>query len=195
MMQSKKKIAIFFPGIGYHTDKPLLYYSKKLARKYGYEIVEVNYGALPEKVKGSGEKMREAYALALKNSQDQLQNIDFSLYEQVLFVSKSLGTAVAATYAGMKNISARQVYYTPVDASFEVIAKEGIVFHGTADDWADTSRIREECEKRNMPLFLTEGANHSLETGDVQTDLENLKKIMKETENYIAQETERRMND
>lgn len=24
------KLAIFFPGIGYHTDKPLLYYSRKL---------------------------------------------------------------------------------------------------------------------------------------------------------------------
>lgn len=29
----EKKIAVLFPGIGYHTDKPLLYYSKKLARK------------------------------------------------------------------------------------------------------------------------------------------------------------------
>ena len=27
-----KKIAVLFPGVGYHTDKPLLYYSKKLAK-------------------------------------------------------------------------------------------------------------------------------------------------------------------
>lgn len=25
-----KKICVVFPGIGYHTDKPLLYYSKKI---------------------------------------------------------------------------------------------------------------------------------------------------------------------
>ena len=48
----EKKIAVLFPGIGYHTDKPLLYYSKKLARKRGYEIVEVKYGPLPSGVKG-----------------------------------------------------------------------------------------------------------------------------------------------
>lgn len=26
-----------FPGIGYHCDKPLLYYSRKLAQECGYE--------------------------------------------------------------------------------------------------------------------------------------------------------------
>ena len=26
------KLAVIFPGIGYHTDKPLLYFGKKLAR-------------------------------------------------------------------------------------------------------------------------------------------------------------------
>ena len=40
-MKTKKKIAVLFPGIGYHTDKPLLYYGKKLAGERGYEIVEI----------------------------------------------------------------------------------------------------------------------------------------------------------
>ena len=31
------KAAVFFPGIGYHCDKPLLYYSRKLAKECGYE--------------------------------------------------------------------------------------------------------------------------------------------------------------
>lgn len=184
-MDQKKKMAVFFPGIGYHTDKPLLYYSKKLAKKYGYTIVEAVYGELPDRVKGSGEKMRVAYECALKNVEEQLDSIDFTGYEAVLFVSKSLGTAVAATYAAKRRVLCKQVYYTPVNASFEAIQKEGIVFHGTADDWADTELIRKECEKRQMPLYLTEGANHSLETGDVQKDLKNLAEIMKDTEDYI----------
>ena len=29
-----KKIAVVFPGVGYHADKPLLYYSRKLAAQY-----------------------------------------------------------------------------------------------------------------------------------------------------------------
>ena len=31
------KAAVFFPGIGYHCDKPLLYYSRKLSQECGYE--------------------------------------------------------------------------------------------------------------------------------------------------------------
>ena len=36
-----KKICVVFPGIGYHTDKPLLYYSKKYMIAHGYDIVDV----------------------------------------------------------------------------------------------------------------------------------------------------------
>ena len=39
----EKKLAVIFPGVGYHSDKPLLYYSKKLAKNHGYEIKEVKY--------------------------------------------------------------------------------------------------------------------------------------------------------
>ena len=28
----ENKLAVIFPGIGYHTDKPLLYYGKKLVK-------------------------------------------------------------------------------------------------------------------------------------------------------------------
>ena len=39
-----KKTAVIFPGIGYHTDKPLLYYSRKIAASQGYNVIEVPYG-------------------------------------------------------------------------------------------------------------------------------------------------------
>ena len=31
------KLVVCFPGIGYHCDKPLLYYSRKLAATAGYD--------------------------------------------------------------------------------------------------------------------------------------------------------------
>ena len=37
------KLAILFPGIGYHTDKPLLYYSKKILKNMDYEIKEIHF--------------------------------------------------------------------------------------------------------------------------------------------------------
>ena len=55
--ERKRGLAVFFPGIGYHTDKPLLYYGKKLAAAYGCEIMEMSYGELPTHIKGNHEKM------------------------------------------------------------------------------------------------------------------------------------------
>lgn len=38
------KLSVVFPGIGYHADKPLLYYSAKAAAECGWqERVNVNY--------------------------------------------------------------------------------------------------------------------------------------------------------
>ena len=48
------RLAVIFPGIGYHTDKPLLYYGKKLAAACGYEILEVpykNFNAGPKEIR------------------------------------------------------------------------------------------------------------------------------------------------
>ena len=54
------KLAVIFPGIGYTADKPLLYYTSRLARKHGYQIQTVSYGTLPENIKGDSVKMRQA---------------------------------------------------------------------------------------------------------------------------------------
>jgi len=49
---SEKKLAVLFPGIGYHCDKPLLYYAAKLAKSQQYEVLSVPYSGFPEKVRG-----------------------------------------------------------------------------------------------------------------------------------------------
>ena len=109
-----KKIAVVFPGVGYHADKPLLYYSRKLAAQYGYEVICAEYGRLPSGIKGDAKKMYEAYEQASAHVEEQLSRIDFSSCSHVLFLSKSIGTAVAASYDRKKQIGAGHVYYTPV---------------------------------------------------------------------------------
>ena len=51
------KLAVIFPGIGYTADKPLLYYTTRLAKKHGYQIQTVSYGTLPENIRGDSAKM------------------------------------------------------------------------------------------------------------------------------------------
>ena len=74
------KIAVLFPGIGYTCDKPLLYYSGKLAARNGYEIVPVPYGNFPSGVKGNREKMEQAFYSALEQAEEILQNIDWKSF-------------------------------------------------------------------------------------------------------------------
>ena len=38
-----------------------------------------------------------------------------------------------------------------------------------------------------LPLYETEGANHSLETGDVDKDIREMRKIMKIVAEYMQQ--------
>lgn len=181
------KLAVIFPGIGYHTDKPLLYYAKRLVKSMGYEILEVPYGNFPEGVKGSQEKMREAFESAVAQTKKLLKDTAFESCDRLLFISKSIGTAVAAEYAKQHGLKADFVFYTPVEETFLFVEQGGIVFHGTSDAWVETEIVKRECGKKGLPLFITEGANHSLETGDVERDLCNLREIMKQTKSYIEQ--------
>lgn len=39
-----KKLAVFFPRIGYHCDKPLLYYGRKIAEERGFkDCISLSY--------------------------------------------------------------------------------------------------------------------------------------------------------
>lgn len=179
------KLAVVFPGIGYHTDKPLLYYGKKLAVRRGYEVREVPYGNFPDGVKGSPEKMKQAFLCALQQAEEILDNVNFAEYEEILFVSKSVGTAVASAYGKKHGLSTRNLYFTPVEESFPLMEQPGVVFSGTEDPWVTPEMVRNGCRNKGFPLILIEGGNHSLETGKTNRDLKILKKVIRICGRYV----------
>ena len=180
------KIAVLFPGIGYTCDKPLLYYSGKLAARNGYEIVPVPYGNFPSGVKGNREKMEQAFYSAMEQAEEILQNIDWKQYSEILFFSKSVGTIVSSAYARKHQLSVKNILLTPVKDTFSFADGNSIAFHGTSDPWAETEDIAESCKKLNIPLYITDHANHSLETGDVMTDIRNLSHVMEAITKFIS---------
>ncbi len=182
----KKKLAVLFPGIGYTCDKPLLYYGGKLAAFCGYEVWRVTYGNFPSDVKKDAEKMEAAAQSALKQAEKLLKDEDFSERE-ILFLSKSIGTVVAAAYAKKHDLRVKSVSFTPVEQTFLYAEGEGIMFHGTADPWTkDTERIQKKCGRIGQKLYLVDSGNHSLETGDVTADIRNLEEIMQRVKEYIG---------
>ena len=183
-----KKIAVLFPGIGYTVDKPLLYYTSKLLRAENWEVISVYYSGFPDGVKGNSKKMEQAARMALDQAEEKLDQVEWTEYEDVLFVSKSIGTVVAAAYAQRVQLSCRHVLFTPVEGTFRFKIEQAIAFHGTADPWADTGIICDLCEKQNIPLYITENANHSLETGEILTDIMNLGNVMRIVKDYVEEE-------
>ena len=184
---SDKKIAVFFPGIGYTNDKPLLYYSRKLAAEHGYEVVCTEYHDLPEKIKGNKEKMIQAGKMAFEQCRELLKEIDFAAYDEVLFMGKSIGTVIAAQYADAYVPTARLVLYTPLEATFFPDIKDAIAFIGEADPWSELDEVKRLAAEKHVTLYTYPACNHSLECSSRKKNIEILGKVMDLTETYMSE--------
>ena len=47
-----KRLAVFFPGVGYTPDKPLLYHSRRIAEALGFDVLTLTFSGFPKKIKG-----------------------------------------------------------------------------------------------------------------------------------------------
>ncbi len=187
-----KKLAVFFPGIGYHKDKPLLYYSAKLVKNKAYEIINIEYHDLPEKIRGNQERMKLSADMAYEQAVEQLENVDFKEYSDIVFIGKSIGTVILTRYLTEHNISAGQIWYTPVEATLSIYDPEGtsgdsgvIMFIGDADPWSDVDRVKKMADEKGVSWFSYPECNHSLECNDVDRNIQIIREVMQKTENYI----------
>ena len=179
------KLCILFPGIGYHCEKPLLYYSSRLAGANGYKVIALKYSDFPEGAKGNEDIMRKAAEHALKQSEEQLADTDLSQYNDIVLIGKSIGTKAALAFREKHGIPAKAVLMTPLEMTFEHDTSGCIAFHGTSDQWANTAEIERLCEEHRVPLFEYSRANHSVESDDVFLNLNYLHDIMEKTDFFL----------
>lgn len=173
-----KKLGVIFPGMGYHTDKPLLYYGKRLLKDMGYEIVEISYGRLPK-------DRYKAFETADKATASILSSIDWKSYDDIVFISKSIGTVIAGKACKTYHIPARNIFYTPVAETIPFFHKNGIVFHGLSDPLMDSDVLRTSCLKKAMPLYEFYDADHSMETPDLLRNIEYIYDIIVKSRDYL----------
>ncbi len=183
-----RKLAVILPGIGYHKDKPLLYYSSKLAQKLGYDVISIEYHDMPQKIKGDAAMMKKAAEIAFSQMEEQLKRVDFSEYDEVVFIGKSIGSVVEASYVAKHGIKARQIWYTPVEATFQFATSNVLAFIGDADPWSDVDKIKDMAKIAGISLYSYEDCNHSLESEDVLRNIEILQEVMKLTDTYLRGE-------
>lgn len=95
-----RNLMILFPGIGYHCDKPILYYGKKIAVMNGYtDCISLSYSYDGKNLRGNTAEMEKAFNSLYEQAEKQLNGVEFNQYDEILFVSKSIGTVIAAAYA------------------------------------------------------------------------------------------------
>ena len=182
-----KKLAVIFPGIGYRTDKPLLYYAKRIALDRGYLLREVHYRGFPEDInKRNASGRRELMEMALDQTRNLLRSIPVEENGELLFVSKSIGTAVACAFAKECERPVRHVLYTPLEETPLAGVTDAVSFHGTRDKYARTNVIEENMKAAGIPLHLFEDANHSLETKNTLRDLAFLSRVMELTDKFLS---------
>ncbi|OQB22811.1 MAG: Alpha/beta hydrolase family protein [Firmicutes bacterium ADurb.Bin182] len=174
-----RNLAVIFPGKNYNADKPLLYYARNMLEENGFETVNIDYGELPD------EKMA-AFHTAMERIREQLNGISLEDHGNIVFVSKSMGTVLAGAAAKELKLPVKHIYFTPVDSSLPFMTGEGIAFSGTRDPHIDIESLKAECKRKNISLYVFEGADHSLEVGRAQDDIEIQAKIAAECESFVS---------
>ena len=74
--------------------------------------------------------MEEAFRCGLEQAEKILQDICWEEYEDILFVSKSIGTVISSAFARWHQLSAKNILFTPLQQTFLFADGNGIVFHG-----------------------------------------------------------------
>ena len=186
-----RKLAVVLPGIGYNTERPLLYYGQKLLREAGYtDILKVDYylpgeSRIPVDMEGH---RAEAIEVLYDRAIASLGNIDWGSYDEIFFLSKSVGAAIAALMAERNGLNgkARHVLFTPLIEAFDHKPQNAIGFIGDADSWSNVDDLLKIAGEQGIKMCVFEDANHSLETRDTLHNIDTIKDVMTTVAEFIS---------
>jgi len=181
------KLAVVFPGLGYHCDKPLLYYGRDVAYEAGYEEqINVTYD-FPKIDVTDVKGMIEATRGVIAQVEQQLKDVDWEKYDEVVFIAKSVGTVISNAYADMKKLAnVKLVFLTPLIYAYDWKPVSAIAFIGTKDKFSTAEKISKLSEENDVPLTIYEGMNHSLECDDVSKNLQVMAEVMAKIKQYLG---------
>lgn len=172
-----KKLMVEFPGRNYSTDKPLLYYAGKVFEEKDYEVIRLNYNF---KLLGDKDDIEGLIEEAKPYIIKVLDKVDFSEYEDIVFISKSMGTTLAGYFEERYKIKVRHIYLTPVQSALKYMKRgKCIVVAGKNDKILDNRRLKIYCVEQDVALQQFDNVGHSLESDDINTTFAILMVIVK----------------
>ena len=158
----KTGMVVCFPGTGF-TCKEALF--ERCAEKFtarGYDAVRLDFSHIPFR---EIDTIEEAVSIAQRAVKRQLSGIDFCVYQDVAWVSKSLGTLLAAKADAEYGVLPRHLYLTPLPETLRLIRPESRIIAlvlGTQDRFLTGEALAAFCEQHDYRCCLIDGVNHSL---------------------------------
>ncbi len=169
-----KKLVVIFPGVGYGFAHPLLYYADLLYEAKGYERKYMNYQDICRDTNLTLEKKK---AQVRKYVFEQADGINFKEYDEVVFLSKSIGTTEAGVLAEKNGIKVNQIFLTPIESTIPYIRDDSNVVIGTADETYPL--YKKICDEHNINALYIEDGDHSLEVQEEPyKNIDILKQVM-----------------
>lgn len=166
-----KKIVVSFPGAR-GCEIPLLYFGAKHFEDLGYEKRFIHYPSNREITLEN----------VLNNALEMLRDIDWSEYEDIVFVAKSLGTVVSCMVKERLEIPARLILFTPLEETLPYIRKENAVLltaMGDRDHYLAAPRLTALCEREGITCHIEPGIGHRMEVlNDLRRNLEIVYRVV-----------------
>lgn len=173
-----KGLVLLFPGIRYTVDMPLLYYPGLYYRQQGYKVVPVSYGAQFDQVEFHNQDITQEIGDAKTYCLPQLQAIDYSKYDSVIFVSKSLGTVIAGWAQQTLQISCKQIYLTPIKQTLPYMDSSCMAIAGDTDQVLDPAVLKAYCKKHDIEYHVFPGGHRIEVKKDISRNLKTIDAIV-----------------
>ncbi len=187
------KLALIFPGRGYTSRMPLLYYTTYLllGKQFNVLTIDYDYFGKPEfETLEWDEKERWLFA-----DVESAFNVVESLTDMrvKLLVGKSLGTLAVGHLLDSfpETRDCKVIWHTPLIGLpdlFEQIEKhhpESLFVIGSADPYYDKDNLSKLVIATRGHAVVVEGADHSMEVEDVKSSLNVMKQIVESIEAFI----------
>lgn len=188
------RLAVIFPGVGYHADLPVLYYPAMQLFAAGMDVLrlEFRYSDIPGFFQLPDD---EIYARLNADGRAAIKTgLSGKQYERLILAGKSLGTMTAAALLEQEPVLPVSLclWLTPIlgdrriRRQLETNPLPGLVAIGTADHYYDPAVLSRLQARSNLRILEFPGADHSLEVeGDAIRSVENIRDLLGGIESLI----------
>lgn len=171
--EDNTKLVVLFPGKNYSTDKPVLYYAGFSSIQSGYDLLMLEYGYQAARTDLDIDDLPRIIEESIESIRQIINN-----YNDVVFISKSLGTIIAGEVHEKLGINIRHIYLTPIQGTIRYINNsEGIVIYGDNDEVFRKDLSKQINLNNVRKVIEIPNADHSLMVENPIESIEILKKL------------------